>query len=110
MPNKTANTITVRATAPVVDVIERMIRANDKPRAEVVLDVEILEVESRARSKRYGINLSRLQPGPAVLAGTRAAQHAATTPPTRAAAVQPEHDHARASAPPTSISACRRRW
>jgi general secretion pathway protein D len=57
MPNKTANTITVRATGPVVDVIERVIRANDKPRAEVILDVEILEV-SRARVKQYGINLS----------------------------------------------------
>ena len=50
MPNKTANTITVRATAPVADVIERIIRANDKPRAEVVLDVEILEVNRTARS------------------------------------------------------------
>ena len=49
MPNKTANTITVRATAPVVDVIERLIRANDKPRAEVVLDVEILEVNREPR-------------------------------------------------------------
>ncbi len=58
MPNKTANTITVRATAPVVDVIDRIIRANDKPRAEVVLDVEILEVD-RERIKRYGINLSQ---------------------------------------------------
>ena len=57
LPNKTANTITVRATAPVVDVIERIIRANDKPRAEVVLDVEILEV-NRKRVKQYGINLS----------------------------------------------------
>ncbi len=57
MPNKTANTITVRATAPVVDVIDRIIRANDKPRAEVVLDVEILEVD-RERVKRYGLNLS----------------------------------------------------
>jgi len=57
MPNKAANTITVRATAPVVDVIERIIRANDKPRAEVVLDVEILEV-NRDRLKRYGLNLS----------------------------------------------------
>src|SRR5262245_35823593 len=57
MPSKTANTITVRATAPVVDVMERLIRANDKPRAEVLLDVEILEVD-RTRIKRYGINLS----------------------------------------------------
>src|SRR5450759_251794 len=56
-PNKTANTITVRATAPVVDVIERIIKSNDKPRAEVVLDIEILEV-NRNRLKRYGINLS----------------------------------------------------
>jgi len=57
MPNKAANTIMVRATAPVMDVIERVIKANDKPRAEVVLDVEILEV-NRNRVKRYGINLS----------------------------------------------------
>ena len=57
MPSKTANTITVRATGPVMDVIERLIRANDKPRAEVLLDVEILEV-NRNRLKRYGIDLS----------------------------------------------------
>jgi general secretion pathway protein D len=56
-PNKVANTITVRGTGPVVDVFERVIRANDKPRAEVVLDVEILEV-NRGRVKRYGIDLS----------------------------------------------------
>jgi general secretion pathway protein D len=57
LPNKTASTITVRATAPVVDVIERIIRANDRPRAEVLLDIEILEV-NRARVKQYGLNLS----------------------------------------------------
>ena len=57
MPNKTANTITVRATGPVVDAIERVIRANDKPLAEVLLDIEILEVDV-ARVKQYGLNLS----------------------------------------------------
>jgi len=57
IPNKGSNTITVRATAPVMDVIDRIIKANDKPKAEVLLDVEILEVD-RARVKRYGINLS----------------------------------------------------
>jgi general secretion pathway protein D len=57
MPNKTANTIVVRATAHVMDVIERLIRANDKPRAEVVIDVQILEV-NRARAKQFGINLN----------------------------------------------------
>jgi general secretion pathway protein D len=57
MPNKTANTITVRATAPVVAVAERLIRAHDKPRAEVVIEVQILEV-NRQRAKQFGINLS----------------------------------------------------
>ena len=56
-PNKTANSITVRATAAVVQVIEQLIRSNDKPRAEVVVDVQILEV-NRTRMKEYGINLS----------------------------------------------------
>ena len=55
-PNKTANTITVRATANVVAIIERMIEANDKPRAEVMVDVQILEV-SRERTKSYGLDL-----------------------------------------------------
>jgi general secretion pathway protein D len=55
--NKTANTITVRATASVVQIIEKIIQQNDKPRAEIVVDVEILEVD-RSRTKAYGINLS----------------------------------------------------
>lgn len=57
LQNKPANTITVRATAQVVDIMERIIRANDKPRAEVVIDVQILEV-NRQRVKRLGLNLS----------------------------------------------------
>jgi general secretion pathway protein D len=55
--NKTANTITVRATAPVVQIIERIIAQNDKARAEIMFDVEILEV-NRQRAKQYGLNLS----------------------------------------------------
>jgi general secretion pathway protein D len=54
--NKTANTITARATAPVMQIIERVIAANDKPRAEVMVEVSILEV-SRERAKNYGIDL-----------------------------------------------------
>jgi general secretion pathway protein D len=57
LPNKTANTITVRATAPVVEIIEKLIRANDRPRAEVLVDVQILEV-NRQRVKQLGLNLS----------------------------------------------------
>ena len=56
-PNKTSNTITIRATTAVAAIIEKMIEANDKPRAEVVIDVQILEI-SRVRTKQYGIDLS----------------------------------------------------
>jgi general secretion pathway protein D len=55
--NKTANTITVRGTTSVVGILEKIIEQNDKPRAEVVIDVEILEVD-RAKTKTYGLNLS----------------------------------------------------
>ncbi len=54
--NKTTNTVTIRATAPVVAIAERVIEANDKPRAEVMVDVQILEV-NRERAKRYGLDL-----------------------------------------------------
>jgi general secretion pathway protein D len=56
-PNKTANTITVRGTAAMVEVIDKLIHANDKPRAEVVIDVQILEV-NKNRTKEFGLNLS----------------------------------------------------
>ena len=56
--NVAANAITVRASAPVVGIVERVLAANDKPRAEVVIDVEILEV-NRERAKQYGLDLSR---------------------------------------------------
>ena len=56
--NKSANSIVVRATAPVLKVIENIIIANDKPRAEVLIDVEILEV-SRVRLRELGIDLSQ---------------------------------------------------
>jgi general secretion pathway protein D len=57
LPNKTANTLTVRAPAQIMAVIERMLRANDKPRAEVIIDIQILEV-NRTRARNLGINLS----------------------------------------------------
>lgn len=57
VPNRAANTITVRGTTTMVAIIEQIIRANDKPRAEVLIDVEILEV-NRERAKQYGLNLA----------------------------------------------------
>ena len=55
--NKAANTITVRGTASVVQIIEKVIAQNDKARAEIMFDIEILEV-NRIRAKQYGLNLS----------------------------------------------------
>ena len=54
--NKTANVVTVRATTNMMAIIEKMIESYDKPRAEVVVDVQILEV-SRTRARQYGLDL-----------------------------------------------------
>jgi len=40
-----------------VQIFEKLIQQNDKPRAEIVVDVEIMEV-NRQRVKQYGLNLS----------------------------------------------------
>ncbi len=102
--NKTNNSITVRGTAPVVQIIQKVIEQNDKPRAEVVFDVEILEVD-RNRAKQYGLNLSEYADRGHLLAGDRAADRrdhrhrrgrGRCVDPARsgpsAGAVQPEHD------------------
>ena len=62
IPIKTNNSITVRATEPVMAVIRELVATNDKPRAEITLDVEILEV-SRSRVKDLGLKLSNNQIG-----------------------------------------------
>ena len=56
--NVTANAITVRSSASIVGIIEQVIAANDKPPAEIIIDIEILEVNSN-RAKQYGLDLSR---------------------------------------------------
>ena len=62
VPNTTSNTITVRATTGIAGVIEKVIAANDKPRAEVVVDVEILEV-NRERAREFGLDLTQYSIG-----------------------------------------------
>ena len=57
IPNKTANSIIARATSTMIPIIERLVQLQDTPRAEVLIDVQILEV-SKARTKDYGLNLS----------------------------------------------------
>ena len=60
--NRTTNTITVRASTAIMQIIDRVIDQNDKPRAEVVFDIEILEVD-RDRAKSYGLNLTEFAVG-----------------------------------------------
>jgi general secretion pathway protein D len=54
--NKTQNTIVFRAPTSIAAMIERVVSMMDKPRAEVVVDVEILEV-NRRRVQQYGLDL-----------------------------------------------------
>ena len=78
--NKNTNAITVRATLPVLKVFEQVIKANDKPKAEVMIDVEILEVNSQ-RVKEIGLNLSQYQLGFALSPETRPANTTETGAP-----------------------------
>jgi general secretion pathway protein D len=61
-PDKVANTLTVRGSSAAVAMAWRVIEDNDLPRAEVVVDVEILEVD-RARAKAFGLNLASFTAG-----------------------------------------------
>ena len=75
-----------------------MIEANDKPRAEVIIDVQILEV-SRERAKQYGLNLSAYAIGG--IFSPEVAPDAAR--PARGASRSTSTRSRRASAPPISI-------
>ena len=55
--HKSLNSITVRASAPMMGLIDNIVKTADKPKAEVLIDVTILEV-SRQRLRELGIDLS----------------------------------------------------
>lgn len=55
--NEEANSLVLRDTAEVADVVEKILEANDVPDAEVVLDVEVVEVHDKD-SKNLGLLLS----------------------------------------------------
>jgi general secretion pathway protein D len=55
--NEGSNALVVRDTREVADVVERIIEANDLPDAEVVLDVEVIEISDR-NAKNVGLLLS----------------------------------------------------
>ncbi len=55
--NEILNSITVRDTPDKMKLVEKMIAANDLKEAEVILDVEILEI-SRSNALKYGWNFT----------------------------------------------------
>ena len=55
VPNKTLNTVQVRDTRDTLKIVERVISANDRMPAEIMLDVEILEI-NRSKSEQLGID------------------------------------------------------
>ena len=56
--NQLQNSVTVRGTAPLVAIMEQLVQSNDRPRAEIVIDVQILEV-NRTRAKQFGLDLNQ---------------------------------------------------
>jgi len=55
--NEESNSLVVRDTSDVIDVVEKILDANDVPDPEVILDVEVIEV-SDTDSARLGLLLS----------------------------------------------------
>ena len=55
--NEDSNSIVVRDTADIVDVVEKILDANDVPDPEVVLDVEVIEISDK-NAQNVGLLLS----------------------------------------------------
>ena len=55
--NEASNALVVRDTREVADVVEKILEANDLPEAEVVLDVEVIEISDK-NAKNVGLLLS----------------------------------------------------
>jgi len=55
--NTQLNAITIKDTPDRIAIAQKIIEANDKARAEILLDVEILEV-NKTVAKRYGIDIT----------------------------------------------------
>jgi len=62
MVDKNLNSITVRDAPAVLELAEKLIRLWDKPRGEVVIDLEIMEV-SRIKLKEFGIEFDQFLSG-----------------------------------------------
>ncbi len=54
--NKNLKTISLVTTPEKMKIVEKIVKINDKPKAEVMVDIEIIEVNNQ-RMKEYGIQL-----------------------------------------------------
>ncbi len=76
--NEVLNSITIRDTPEKIKLAEKVIAANDLKEAEVILDVEILEI-SRSNALKYGWNFQSSQPGFSATASIQPSTTTATT-------------------------------
>ncbi len=60
--NDATNAITVISTPDEMALADRFIRSNDKPKGEILVEVEIMEI-NRTNAKEYGLQLSNYQVG-----------------------------------------------
>ena len=60
--NDATNAITVISTLDEMALADRFIRSNDKPKGEILVEVEILEI-NRTKAREYGLQLSNYQVG-----------------------------------------------
>ena len=60
--DKNLNSLTIRTTPQEIELVEKLIRVWDKPKGEVVIDLEIMEV-SRMKERQLGISFDSNQAG-----------------------------------------------
>lgn len=79
-PNKDNNSLTVKATAPVLAVITNFVNSMDRPVPEVFIEAEILEVD-RSYTKQLGLDLNQWALGLAFSPEVSPASGTGTIPP-----------------------------
>lgn len=60
--DKNLNSLTIRSTPQEIELVEKLLRVWDKPKGEVVIDLEIMEV-SRLKERQLGISFDNNQVG-----------------------------------------------
>jgi general secretion pathway protein D len=92
--NEDSNSIVIRDTEEVVKVVEKILDANDMPEAEVVLDVEVMEVSDKNAENvglllsNYNVQLGAFSPEGAPLSTSLAGATTTTTTTTTGTATQ----------------------